>query len=155
MDALVLLGSFAVLMILGVPVAYALGAAAIIGAWWIDIPIDAVMIQIAAGVNKFSLLAIRSSCWLAPSWPRRHVAAAGELRQRAGRLHPRRFVAGEYPGVNLLRRHLRLVGGGHRLDRIGIDPRDGKRKATRVTSRPPFRQRLRANHPHSAQSITP
>ena len=58
MDALVLLGSFAVLMILGVPVAYALGAAAIIGAWWIDIPIDAVMIQIAAGVNKFSLLAI-------------------------------------------------------------------------------------------------
>ena len=33
MDALVLLGSFAVLMILGVPVAYALGAAAIIGDW--------------------------------------------------------------------------------------------------------------------------
>ncbi|MBL8310736.1 MAG: TRAP transporter large permease [Burkholderiales bacterium] len=58
MDALVLLGSFALLMILGVPVAYALGAAAIVGAWWIDIPIDAVMIQIAAGVNKFSLLAI-------------------------------------------------------------------------------------------------
>ena len=58
MDALVLLGSFAILMILGVPVAYALGAAAIIGAWWIDIPFDAVMIQIAAGVNKFSLLAI-------------------------------------------------------------------------------------------------
>lgn len=58
MDALVLLGSFALLMILGVPVAYALGAAALIGAWWIDIPFDAVMIQIAAGVNKFSLLAI-------------------------------------------------------------------------------------------------
>ncbi|RYD81657.1 MAG: TRAP transporter large permease, partial [Sphingomonadales bacterium] len=31
---------------------------ALIGAVWIDLPIDAVMIQIASGVNKFSLLAI-------------------------------------------------------------------------------------------------
>ena len=58
MDALILLGSFALLMMLGVPVAYALGASALIGAWWIDIPLDAVMIAIAGGVNKFSLLAI-------------------------------------------------------------------------------------------------
>jgi tripartite ATP-independent transporter DctM subunit len=58
MDAFVLLGSFIALMLIGMPVAYALGLAAIIGAWWIDIPLDAVMIQIAAGVNKFSLLAI-------------------------------------------------------------------------------------------------
>lgn len=58
MDAFVLLGSFVALMLIGMPVAYALGLAAIVGAWWIDIPLDAVMIQIAAGVNKFSLLAI-------------------------------------------------------------------------------------------------
>jgi hypothetical protein len=58
MDALVLLGSFFVLMMLGVPVAYALGMASLFGALWIDLPLDAVMIQIAAGVNKFSLLAI-------------------------------------------------------------------------------------------------
>jgi tripartite ATP-independent transporter DctM subunit len=58
MDALVLLGSFAVLMLIGMPVAYAMGLAALIGALWIDIPVDAVMIQVAAGVNKFSLLAI-------------------------------------------------------------------------------------------------
>jgi tripartite ATP-independent transporter DctM subunit len=58
MDAFVLLGSFAVLMLIGMPVAYAMGLAAILGAWWIDIPLDAMMIQIAAGVNKFSLLAI-------------------------------------------------------------------------------------------------
>jgi tripartite ATP-independent transporter DctM subunit len=58
MDALVLLGSFGVLMLIGMPVAYAMGLAALIGALWIDIPIDAVMIQIASGVNKFSLLAI-------------------------------------------------------------------------------------------------
>ncbi|MBL8445196.1 MAG: TRAP transporter large permease [Zoogloeaceae bacterium] len=58
MDALVLLGSFAVLMMIGVPIAYSLGLAAMIGAIWIELPLDAVMIQLAAGVNKFSLLAI-------------------------------------------------------------------------------------------------
>jgi tripartite ATP-independent transporter DctM subunit len=58
MDAFVLLGSFLLLMILGLPVAYALGLSALIGAWWIDIPLDAVMIAISSGVNKFSLLAI-------------------------------------------------------------------------------------------------
>ncbi len=58
MDAVFLLGSFAVFMLMGVPVAYALGLAALVGAWWIDIPYAAVMVAIAGGVNKFSLLAI-------------------------------------------------------------------------------------------------
>lgn len=58
MDALVLIGSFVLLMLLGMPVAYALGLAALLGALWIDLPLDAVMIQMASGVNKFSLLAI-------------------------------------------------------------------------------------------------
>ncbi|WP_096696174.1 TRAP transporter large permease [Polaromonas sp. AER18D-145] len=58
MDALVLLGSFMVLILIGMPVAYSLGLAALIGAVWIELPLDAVMIQIASGVNKFSLLAI-------------------------------------------------------------------------------------------------
>lgn len=58
MDAFVLLGSFLLLMVMGMPVAYALGLSALIGAWWIDIPFDAIMISIASGVNKFSLLAI-------------------------------------------------------------------------------------------------
>jgi tripartite ATP-independent transporter DctM subunit len=58
MDAFVLLGSFTALMLLGMPVAYALGLASLLGALWIDLPVDAVMIQLASGVNKFSLLAI-------------------------------------------------------------------------------------------------
>jgi len=58
MDALVLLGGFALLMLIGMPVAYALGLAALVGAAWIELPLDGVMIQIASGVNKFSLLAI-------------------------------------------------------------------------------------------------
>jgi tripartite ATP-independent transporter DctM subunit len=58
MDTFVLLGSFFLFMIVGVPVAYALGLAALAGALWMELPLDAVMIQIASGVNKFSLLAI-------------------------------------------------------------------------------------------------
>lgn len=58
MDALVLLGSFMILILMGMPVAYAMGLSALIGGWWIDIPPDAIMIAIAGGVNKFSLLAI-------------------------------------------------------------------------------------------------
>jgi tripartite ATP-independent transporter DctM subunit len=57
-DALVLLGSLLCLIALGVPVAFALGMAALVGAWWIDIPLEAVMLKISDGVNKFSLLAV-------------------------------------------------------------------------------------------------
>ncbi|TBU96349.1 TRAP transporter large permease [Phytopseudomonas dryadis] len=58
MDALILLGSFVLLILLRMPVAYALGLAALIGAWWIDMPLHAVMISVTGGVSKFSLLAI-------------------------------------------------------------------------------------------------
>ncbi len=58
MDALVLLLSLAILLAIGVPVAFAVGLSAIAGALWIDLPLEAVMIQITNGVNKFSLLAI-------------------------------------------------------------------------------------------------
>jgi len=58
MDTLILLGSFLALILVGMPVAYSLGLAALIGAFWIELPLEAVMIQIASGVNKFSLLAI-------------------------------------------------------------------------------------------------
>src|ERR687891_450938 len=58
MDVLVLLGSFALLAALGVPVAYALGLAAIVGALWAEIPLEAVMIKMSDGVDEFALLAI-------------------------------------------------------------------------------------------------
>jgi tripartite ATP-independent transporter DctM subunit len=58
MDVLVLLGSFALLCALGVPVAYALGLAALIAAMWTDIPLEAVMLKISDGTDDFALLAI-------------------------------------------------------------------------------------------------
>jgi tripartite ATP-independent transporter DctM subunit len=58
MDALILLLTLAVMLAMGVPVAYAVGLSALAGAWWIDLPFEALMIQLTNGVNKFSLLAI-------------------------------------------------------------------------------------------------
>jgi len=58
MDALALLGSFALLCALGVPVAYALGLAALVAALWIDIPLEAVILKVSDGTDDFALLAI-------------------------------------------------------------------------------------------------
>ena len=58
MDVLVLLGSFAVLCAASVPVAYALGLAALIAAFWVDVPLEAVMLKISDGTDDFALLAI-------------------------------------------------------------------------------------------------
>ncbi|HEX7074859.1 MAG TPA: TRAP transporter large permease [Hyphomicrobiaceae bacterium] len=58
MDALVLLGTFGLLIAIGVPVAFSLGLAAIAGAIWYDIPLQAVMLKISDGVDEFALLAI-------------------------------------------------------------------------------------------------
>jgi len=58
MDALVLLFTLAILLALGMPVAFAVGLSAVAGALWIDLPLEALMIQITSGVNKFTLLAI-------------------------------------------------------------------------------------------------
>jgi len=58
MDAFVLLFTLAILLALGMPVAFAVGLSAVAGALWIDLPLEAPMIQITSGVNKFTLLAI-------------------------------------------------------------------------------------------------
>jgi tripartite ATP-independent transporter DctM subunit len=58
MDILVLVGSFTVVCLLGMPVAYALGLAAILTALWTGIPLEAVMLKVSGGMSGFSLLAI-------------------------------------------------------------------------------------------------
>jgi tripartite ATP-independent transporter DctM subunit len=57
-EVLVLLGSFAVLCALGLPVAYALGLSALVAAMYVDIPLEAVMLKISDGTDDFALLAI-------------------------------------------------------------------------------------------------
>jgi tripartite ATP-independent transporter DctM subunit len=58
MNALILLGSFALLCALGVPVAYALGLAAMAAALWVDMPLEAVILKVSDGTDDFALLAI-------------------------------------------------------------------------------------------------
>jgi tripartite ATP-independent transporter DctM subunit len=58
MEVLVLIGSFAVVCLMGMPVAYALGIAAILAALWVGIPLEAVMLKVSGGMSGFSLLAI-------------------------------------------------------------------------------------------------
>jgi tripartite ATP-independent transporter DctM subunit len=57
-DVFILLGAFTLLCLVGVPIAYALGLAAMVGAFWIDIPLEAVMLKISDGADEFALLAI-------------------------------------------------------------------------------------------------
>jgi tripartite ATP-independent transporter DctM subunit len=57
-DIVLVLGVLLLLFALGVPVAYALGLAALAGAWRIGIPFEAVMLQVASGVSKFAMLTI-------------------------------------------------------------------------------------------------
>ena len=58
MDILIALGTLFLCFALGVPIAYSLGLAALAGAWWIGIPLEAVMLQISSGVSKFAMLTI-------------------------------------------------------------------------------------------------
>ena len=58
MDILVPIGAMFLCFAMGVPIAYSLGVAAIVGAFWIDIPLEAVMLQISSGVSKFAMLTI-------------------------------------------------------------------------------------------------
>src|SRR5271166_2242461 len=58
MDALVVILTLLGCVVLGVPIAYALGLSAIAGAWWSDIPLEAVMLQVSSGISKFAMLTI-------------------------------------------------------------------------------------------------
>src|SRR6266487_4265231 len=58
MEIAILLGSLFVFFALGIPIAYSLGLAAIAGAMWIGIPLEAVMLKISDGVSKVAMLTI-------------------------------------------------------------------------------------------------
>ncbi|MEQ1650471.1 MAG: TRAP transporter large permease [Hyphomicrobiaceae bacterium] len=58
MDALVLIGTFTVACLVGMPVAYALGFAAICAALWMGIPLEAIALKTSDGMDDFPLLAV-------------------------------------------------------------------------------------------------
>src|SRR4026209_2727268 len=58
MDIFILVGGFTIFCLLGMPVAYALGIAAIFAALWSNLPLEAVMLKTSDGMDDFALLAI-------------------------------------------------------------------------------------------------
>lgn len=58
MEVLLVIGTLFGCIAIGVPIAYSLGLAALAAAWWIDIPPEAVMLQVSSGVSKFAMLTI-------------------------------------------------------------------------------------------------
>ena len=58
MDILILVGTLFLCFALGMPIAYSLGVGALAGAFWIGIPLEAVMLQISDGVSKVAMLTI-------------------------------------------------------------------------------------------------
>ena len=58
MDLFVLLGTLFLCFGIGMPISYALGFGALVGALWIDIPPEAVMLKISDGVSKVAMLTI-------------------------------------------------------------------------------------------------
>ena len=58
MEFLLVIGTLFACIAIGVPIAYALGLSALAAAWWIDIPPEAVMLQVSSGVSKFAMLTI-------------------------------------------------------------------------------------------------
>jgi len=55
---LILLGSFFLLLVLGMPIAYGLGIAALLSALYVGLPLSAVLLKVSDGVDEFALLAI-------------------------------------------------------------------------------------------------
>src|SRR3989475_12361264 len=84
MDIFVLLATMFAGFLLGVPIAYALALAAIAGAFFIGIPLEALMLKISDGVSKVAMLTIPFFVLAGPimaegGMARRLVAFAGVL----------------------------------------------------------------------------
>ncbi len=58
MDVGIVIGTLFFCIAIGMPIAYSLGLAALAAAWWTDIPLEAVMLQVSSGVSKFAMLTI-------------------------------------------------------------------------------------------------
>ena len=136
MDVFILIGGFTLLCAMGMPVAYALGLATIAAALWMDLPLEAVMIKTSDGMDDFPLLAIPFFI-LAGA-----IMAEGGMAERIINLAKVfvGFVRGGLALVNILASTMfgaisGLVGGRHRLDRLGDDPADDQERLSAAVCR--------------------
>jgi TRAP-type mannitol/chloroaromatic compound transport system permease large subunit len=124
----VLLGGFTLLLLIGVPVAFALGASALATVLYMDLPPVVVFQQLASGMNVFSMLAIPFFIFAGDLMMRGGIAdklvalaaaMVGHLRGRLG--------AGEHRGRDAVRRRLGLGRRRRQRGRRRDDPADEAR----------------------------
>ena len=117
--------------VIGVPIAYSLALAAIAGAFWIGIPLEAVMLKISDGVSKVAMLTIpffvlAGAIMAEGGMARRLVAFAdvlvGFTRVRGG------LSVVNVAGDDVSQRHFRLGRRRHLGDRLGDDPANGEER---------------------------
>ncbi len=133
-----LLGSFLVLILLGVPIAFSLGIAALLTAEYTGLGTAMIVQRVGSGMQSFPLLAIPLFI-LAGA-----IMAKGGVARRI--VDFAYIIVGPFPGglamvncvrFDVLRRRFRLRRGGHLLDRPHHDPHDGpERVRPRVCDRP-------------------
>src|ERR1700733_16059921 len=58
MDIFILLATMVICFLIGMPIAYSLAMAALAGALWLGIPLEALMLKISDGVSKVAMLTI-------------------------------------------------------------------------------------------------
>ena len=136
MAIFILLGSFTIVCLMGMPVAYALGLAAILAALSIDLPLEAVMLKVSGGMSGFSLLAIPFFILCGA------IMAVGGMAERLVNL-AKVFVGfirggmalGQHPRLDDVRLHLGLVRRRHCGGRFGDDPADDQARLSAACSR--------------------
>src|SRR6204780_653652 len=97
MDVAVLLITMFFCFAIGVPIAYSLALAAIAGAFWIGIPLEAVMLKISDGVSKVAMLTIP------------FFVLAGAIMAQGGKARRRGGVGGGLVGFTRVRGGLSVV----------------------------------------------
>ena len=129
MDIAVLLGVMFFCFAIGVPIAYSLALAAIAGAFWIGIPLEAVMLKISDGVSKVAMLTIPFFVLAGAIMAEGGMGAACGVCRRAGRLHahPRRAFRRQRAGHHVSQRHFGIAVG-YLCDRFGDDPANGEKR---------------------------
>ena len=129
MDIVVLLVTMFFCFAIGVPIAYSLALAAIAGAFWIGIPLEAVMLKISDGVSKVAMLTIPffvlAGAIMAEGGMARRLVAFADVLVGFTR------VRGGLSAVNVLATtFLSGISGsavaGYFCDRFGDDPTNGE-----------------------------
>ena len=154
MDLFVLLGTLFLCFGIGMPISYSLGFGALVGALWIGIPPEAVMLKISDGVSKVAMLTIPFFV-LAGA-----IMAEGGMAQRLVKLRQcdrrpsaraRRTVGGQYSRHHVPQRNLRLFSCRRVGDRFGADSADGEGRLSARFRHQRDDQRLAAGHRRAAE----